>query len=434
MAQSGMLGINLGSAGSGHLATSTSMLSMNNPLSPHRSQGLSPRMPSVGMVKQSQSTYNFSNDYPSTDHFISQEEGESVVAQTVDMLINEAFVVLYDRQLQAKLIPFVASRAKQDLITLIRGISLCRDDGDKETATLDSWSPDYEPELVINDSHSRGVIPVVYRPKSADESREMNTSKQSRTKKSISSPMSMSRSREQSPDGKAQSRTSPSRPGALSKGPGLDGPALPQTEQPVVNSSRATTSTKPRNTDRIKDKLEQERKAAEALKAKIQEIEKEEQDRFNRVKHELKGKEYTYDTDGSIIVINHVAPDKLPSNKLKVKVNVIDDEPQTTANGSKSKTDKREVGMKKAKSKGDEGSGDPSALVHPSGGKKKSNLEEITFREAPAIPIANIDNMKLASGVIVREGSKVRSGQKKTGEPTRMSKKEYEVSHISESG
>eukprot|EP00002_Diphylleia_rotans_P013215 TRINITY_DN2575_c0_g1_i6.p1 TRINITY_DN2575_c0_g1~~TRINITY_DN2575_c0_g1_i6.p1 ORF type:complete len:156 (+),score=22.72 TRINITY_DN2575_c0_g1_i6:227-694(+) len=120
MAQSGMLGINLGSAGSGHLATSTSMLSMNNPLSPHRSQGLSPRMPSVGMVKQSQSTYNFSNDYPSTDHFISQEEGESVVAQTVDMLINEAFVVLYDRQLQAKLIPFVASRAKQDLITLIR--------------------------------------------------------------------------------------------------------------------------------------------------------------------------------------------------------------------------------------------------------------------------------------------------------------------------
>eukprot|EP00002_Diphylleia_rotans_P013213 TRINITY_DN2575_c0_g1_i2.p2 TRINITY_DN2575_c0_g1~~TRINITY_DN2575_c0_g1_i2.p2 ORF type:complete len:153 (+),score=33.70 TRINITY_DN2575_c0_g1_i2:456-914(+) len=83
--------------------------------------------------------------------------------------------------------------------------------------------------------------------------------------------------------------------------------------------------------------------------------------------------------------------------------------------------------MKKAKSKGDEGSGDPSALVHPSGGKKKSNLEEITFREAPAIPIANIDNMKLASGVIVREGSKVRSGQKKTGEPTRMSKKEYEA-------
>ncbi len=41
----------------------------------------------------------------------------------------------------------------------------------------------------------------------------------------------------------------------------------------------------------------------------------EEQKRIEKLKAELRGREYTYDSNGEVIIIQPVDPDKLPSQK-----------------------------------------------------------------------------------------------------------------------
>jgi hypothetical protein len=53
----------------------------------------------------------------------------------------------------------------------------------------------------------------------------------------------------------------------------------------------------------------------EARLTKIKEQQKKEEEEYERIREELKGKNYTFDSKGNVIVINQVRPEFLPSYK-----------------------------------------------------------------------------------------------------------------------
>lgn len=44
--------------------------------------------------------------------------------------------------------------------------------------------------------------------------------------------------------------------------------------------------------------------------------------KLEKLKQELRGREYTYDSNGDIIFVQPIDPDKLPVNKINVRVSV----------------------------------------------------------------------------------------------------------------
>lgn len=59
------------------------------------------------------------------------------------------------------------------------------------------------------------------------------------------------------------------------------------------------------------------RQRTEASKArqKLNEADRLEMEKLAKIKKELKDKEFTFDSKGNIVVVNHVDPDKIPSRK-----------------------------------------------------------------------------------------------------------------------
>jgi hypothetical protein len=50
----------------------------------------------------------------------------------------------------------------------------------------------------------------------------------------------------------------------------------------------------------------------------------EETKRFEKMKQDLRGREYTYDSNGDIIVVQPIDPEKLPPNRVNVKIAIRD--------------------------------------------------------------------------------------------------------------
>ena len=50
----------------------------------------------------------------------------------------------------------------------------------------------------------------------------------------------------------------------------------------------------------------------------------EEAKKFERMRQELRGREYTYDSNGDIIVVQPIDPEKLPPNRVNIKVSIRD--------------------------------------------------------------------------------------------------------------
>ncbi|KAL0055890.1 hypothetical protein WJX82_005449 [Trebouxia sp. C0006] len=161
-------------------------------------------------------------------------------------------------------------------------------------------------------------------------------------------------------------------------------------------AARAGAKTGPQQ--EIEDRLREEvaiRKKEQQRHAEMLAKEEEDQQKFEALHKQLRGKDYGYDHKGQIVVINSVDPDSLPPVAAALTV--------TTAAGEKKQ---RQNMSQKPK--------DPPADSPKS--KTKATLEAdgpdfIADKKEVQPPV--VDTIKLASGISLRAGAAVQSGPKR---------------------
>ena len=224
---------------------------------------------------------------PSEDLFAA-EQGEADVSDLVEELIARAHAVLDEKAELQRSVPFAVRAVTADMLSVVRCYYTECDRGEPQLATAASWQADAEPRPAMIDAWSRGAVPVKKRaPPPAPPV-------------AASAPGSTAGSRSQRGGSRSSSRPK-SRDGGKEDGAAA---AVVTAKAPPKSTEAAAPPAKKGGAMKTPEEERAARMAAEA---------REETERLERLRSEVKGREYTYDQEGNVIVIETVNPERLPA-------------------------------------------------------------------------------------------------------------------------
>ena len=168
--------------------------------------------------------------------------------------------------------------------------------------------------------------------------------------------------------------------------------------------------------------IEQKEKAEEDRRLALIREEEEQREKIEKLAKELKGKDYTFDEKGNVILIQPPNPDKLPAlvTSMGIAVHSLEGESMPGRTGPK----------KGGGKKGDpsKGPGDETKKKKGKRGrKKKSEGPGEFYRDAVSFQQSILQNptLALAEGVTIHEGDSSKAGPRRQDDPTRMSRKDF---------
>lgn len=154
--------------------------------------------------------------------------------------------------------------------------------------------------------------------------------------------------------------------------------------------------------------LEDMEKKARDRKAKAERIRSEEKTNHEAIMKELKGKDYTFHSDGDVVVLNPPAYDSLAPVTTTPRINITQEEQLLRSDDSQTRIRRN----KKKKNKDNK--------------KKKPEIDDSEFyQEDDSLQPALIDTVMLVGGVDLYEGEKERRGPPIEPDPSHMNRREY---------
>ncbi|PRP83578.1 hypothetical protein PROFUN_09127 [Planoprotostelium fungivorum] len=237
-----------------------------------------------------------------------EERGIQWVEEIMDDIIQKAGEIVFERYIQRKVVPFAVQQAKRDINIAIH-YTFCPSDSTEEDISSDpTWNFDREPSRSEIDSWARGILhkrtkkqlPTEITPKELSLRDYASFSQgptglpqtdASITKRSTKHPSSL-----------ISSPSSPFRSSSMSLESNLSNGSTARKVHSAASSARTT----------LKDKNLAEESA-----------------KLERLKQEMRGREYTYSSTGEIIVMNKIDPDKMAGSKMSMKLNVKTEEDVT---------------------------------------------------------------------------------------------------------
>ena len=240
------------------------------------------------------------------------EEGEADVSDLVEELIARMHAVLDEKAELQRSVPFAVRAVTADMLSVVRCYYTECDRGEPQLATATSWSADAEPRPAMIDAWSRGAVPVKKRaPPPAplvDASAPGSSVGGSRSQRS--------------------QRTSP-RPKSREGGKEDGAAAVVVTAKAPPKSTEAAAPAEKGKKGGAMKTPEEERAARMAAEAK------EETERLERLRQEVKGREYTYDQMGNVIVIETVNPERLPAYQYATRAGMAHEPVPEAVKGKK---------------------------------------------------------------------------------------------------
>ena len=168
--------------------------------------------------------------------------------------------------------------------------------------------------------------------------------------------------------------------------------------------------------------IEEKEKAEEDRRLALVREEEEEREKIEKLAKELKGKDYTFDDKGNVILIQPPNPDKLPAlvTSMGIAVHSLEGESMPGRAGPK-----KGGGKKGDLLKGH--GGDDKKKKAKRGRKKKSDGPGEFYRDAVSFQQSILQNptLALAEGVTIHEGDSSKAGPRRQDDPTRMSRKDF---------
>lgn len=239
------------------------------------------------------------------------EEGEADVSDLVEELIARTHAVLDEKAELQRSVPFAVRAVTADMLSVVRCYYTECDRGEPQLATATSWSADAEPRPAMIDAWSRGAVPVKKRAPppaplvdaSAPGSSVGGASRSQRSPRSSARPKSREAGKE---DGAAVAVVTAKAP-----------PKSTEAAAPAAKKGVAT-------------KTPQEERAARMVAEA-----REETERLERLRAEVKGREYTYDQMGNVIVIETVNPERLPAYQYATRAGMAHEPKPEPVKGKK---------------------------------------------------------------------------------------------------
>jgi len=307
------------------------------------------------------------------------EEGEADVSDLVEELIARTHAVLDEKAELQRSVPFAVRAVTADMLSVVRCYYTECDRGEPQLATATSWSADAEPRPAMIDAWSRGAVPVKKRAPppaplvdaSAPGSSVGGASRSQRSPRSSARPKSREAGKE---DGAAVAVVTAKAP-----------PKSTEAAAPAAKKGVAT-------------KTPQEERAARMVAEA-----REETERLERLRAEVKGREYTYDQMGNVIVIETVNPERLPAYQYATRAGMAHEPKPEPVKGKK--------GSRRP----------PPATTSVLRFNQPGKYEELDSLQPPLS-----ESMTMREGVSMTQDGSLSSGPTRAVDPSRMSKKDFE--------
>lgn len=243
------------------------------------------------------------------------EEREECIQDVLELVIERVNAHLEAAELQGKVVGYAVGEAVKDALavvdmTFVERESHATDAGKAEAEQVrGSWEPDDEPIPGEVDAWARGAVPARRREKTPIPEPKAAANRQTLPYRTAS------------------------KSGASVKSGGVDKPvvgrqstSLPTTKEPKGKTQKAKLSPEEAEREqRLRDEIAS-RKAVQEMQRLQIEKDKEELKQLELLQKELRGKEYGYDHNGQVVVLNKLDPEKLPAYAVGLRVNVFDNQ------------------------------------------------------------------------------------------------------------
>uniref|UniRef100_A0A7S0XBB4 Uncharacterized protein n=1 Tax=Mantoniella antarctica TaxID=81844 RepID=A0A7S0XBB4_9CHLO len=311
------------------------------------------------------------------------EEREESIQDVLESIVERVNAHLEAAELQGKVVGYAVLEAVKDALAVVdmtfvererstaRGALMVEDTGG-------SWEPDVEPVPGAVDAWARGAVKA--RRQKAQEAAKTNTKQAANA-----------------------SQRNSSRIGGASTRSGGDNrkTALVPRELPKPKAMRAKLSPEAAEREqRLKEEIESRRAVQETQRLQL-EKDKEELRQLENLQKELRGKDYGYDHQGQVVVLNKLDPERLPAFAVGLRVNVFE-HPDGFEDEVGDRANKRNKIL----------------------GEKQPNEVDFIEQEKSGQPSV-METMQVAMGVTLREGGGAKAGPPLITTKQNMSRKDF---------
>lgn len=332
------------------------------------------------------------------------QEGDIVVMEVIDGLVASAVLQAEVHELKAKAVPYTVQCVTASMKAVVSMYFLDHDVGEPDLSASASWAIPAEPIPAPIDSWSRGAVPVKAREEPAPAASEGQPPLSAR---SIGSASGL-------PPRSPRVRTPSIRPTSTGGvGGRADAPPADASLQPVFVAKASAGAV----VEKGKGKKETAVVTAAERRAKRLALEaREEAERLERLRTELKGREYTYDTHGNVIVFEPVHHDRLPAIRQQPRLG------ESASDVGPAGTAKR---LQPKAPRGGPKEGRPAR--HQPGGRPKLEFGSgAAFRQLESLQPPILDSTMLKEGVRLTQGEATKAGEPRRADPCRMTRAQFE--------
>jgi len=308
----------------------------------------------------------------------------------IDEVLGRGADVLYKHYLDNQASEFSVKLAMQEMMEVVKWHFMSRDEGERDMAKNPSWIPDEEPAPATIDSWARGALRIREKPPVDESAAEVETvvtpTTQARKKRAAARKKSIAAEAEAD----AVDAT-----GAAGVGDGPSGGAAGSRRGSIkVRAGPSTAERQKRKVDESKAKRAKEQATEEA--------------QFKRIQKEMKDKDYTYDRNGSLIVIDNPDCARLPAFTVEPGVGVRS---ETHADKMEELRQLKAVLSASKKSTGADDS--------------EAKLEDALRRQKQERQPSMLDSMTLTNGVTLAEAGRLKAGPQRVADTNHMSREAF---------
>ena len=313
------------------------------------------------------------------------EPAETMVCGLVDELVEGAFAALEDKDRDARAVHSAVHSATSERLGALRLFFISPDPG---PGTVLTEPPPDEPVPAPIDSWSRGAVQTRARAPPPPLGAAPPT------------PRGSSAGSRKSPRGRPRSREDETSPTSLPAG----GAVFVAKRAAALSDAQKARDAPAAVPTATAEELRAQRRAAE---------EREVREREARLRAELKGREYTTDAAGNVILVDGVKPERLPAFKQNPRVELAQKAPEApSAKGAGGRQARR------GSTQRNDGGGKPRIDF----GRGATSFEPLDTLQPPLL-----DSMVMTHGVTLREGEASKAGGNRTFDEGRMSRKDYDL-------
>jgi len=346
-----------------------------------------------------------------------------VVDEVIDDVVDLAAEVLHDNDILARVRELALDHVMNEIKVALTAVNVPHDIGEQGKA----WVAEEEPECAPIDTWGRGAVPSKKKKQSfLSELRGMGSAPTQSVGSRARSRRSRGSKRSNRSRGNAQAET-PARPTVIMATSSVPN-ARPSTLPKMLPNNATEQQNAEVNAMELLQQQEQER---------IEQLRKEQEEedaRYRALQNELKGKEYTFDADGNLIVISRISAEKTGGlSHLRAEDRFgIDasgpargDIPAAVAAPDAGTSKRRGSGKSRKKSKRRTSShGSPSTRTSKGKGKQDPAAH---FEPDPTKQPPLLNTIRLVPGVTLKEGSSAKNGPPKKEDDLHMSRSDFQA-------